>query len=1696
MKQTLAILFLLLLPVLGFAQYSKGYYHWKYEGDKSITEYTIPDTVRGIGESAFSDCKNLKSVVIGNGVEVIEPYAFKECSNLESAIIHGCVNEIRSSAFSSCQNLKSIVIENGVVEIGYDAFKDCANLESINIPGSVKEIGLSAFSGCKNLKSAVIGNGVIEIGSSAFKDCANLESITIPGSVKGKIDDNCFYGCKKLKSVVIGNGVEEIGSSVFEDCANLESVNIPCSVKKIGSFAFFGCKNLKSIVIENGVVEIGYDAFKDCANLESINIPGSVKKIGSFAFWGCKNLKSVVIGNGVEKIDSYVFKDCANLESVTIPSGIKIFGDAFDGCKKLLLYNADMTELIHVPQGYKDFTFPKSIVRINGHAFIDCTDLESITIPGSVKEIGLSAFAGCKNLKSVVIENGVEEIGGFAFDKCVNLESVNIPGSVKMIGHHAFDGWKNLLLYNADTTELLHVPQIYKEFIISKSIIRISDNAFSDCTELESITIPGSTKEIGNYAFCGCTNLKSVIIENGVEEIGKWAFSDCPNLESIAIPGSVKIINANLFDSSLKYVTIGNGVEYIGKEAFYFETNLESVTIPGSVKKIGKKAFANCSNLKSVVIEDGVEEIDTAAFVECKNLSSITIPSNVKFGVDAFPYLENLSLIISNGTDTISKIWLAHLKSIYIPASVKYIANDAFEYCGIESIIVDSANTNYSIIDGALYNADKTVLIRVPNTCKEFTIPKSVKTISDYAFNRCRIESIIIPKNVKTIGAHAFEKNGSLSNVSIKNGVEKFGAYAFGGCHNLSEVTIPGSCKEIGNNAFWMSYIDRVSFKNGLKTIGVEAFAETCISSLTFPKTLIEIGDRAFNFAGNSDIQSITIPGNVKIIGEGAFWGLPCLTKVTIKDGVEKIGKYAFFKCDSLYSVVLPKSIKEIGHNAFPNISSISCPDDTSSRMHLLLLRCMLEVNQRVERNDSVQYYVDKITDILKTQRDDGNDYSRIYFDFVDYYQKICDFAKMKHYCKEGLKIFARHNNDTVLMSDYLSRLADACIYLREYSEADSALRQIEQLNGLDRNSMLKIYDRSLRARYYYQYLLLKMYYESNDTAKLQEFNRVNSSKSLVRTLDDDLDEYLLKINVLLDNMNLSDLERFVRDVYAGTKRSHSLNSTLGDCYYHYNKFKDAFRYYSMAFNRDSIALRENFSYMNIYQRQLFWQEHKNRFENIVKISTKLPYQKEALILAYNSLLLSKGLLLASEENLSNTINNSKDENLIRDYYKLKNYRTQIDTLKDPSYRNRLVELAGRLETDLMQRSSQFADVVNYMNVDWQKVRNSLEENDVAIEFFYDNDDSLYALVLKKDFESPKLVPLGEFDYKSPFNGVRNVVEGNSYSTLDIYNAVWKPLEKYFSEKGKVYFSPSGKLYNIAIEYAPIDEKRLISEKYKLYRISSTRYLALNAQKTSGKKSAAVFGGIEYNFGKGDWEDLKKQQSETDRAGSFRDVPIINADSSRAGVIYLPGTKIEAENVANSLRAAQYDVNEEVGVVATEGSFKNLSGSGLKIIHIGTHGFYEPSAAADDNGMTKEDRSLSQSGLLFAGANSALDPKKRKDIPEGVDDGILTAKEISRLDFKNLDLVVLSACQTGLGEVTGEGVFGLQRGFKKAGAQTIIMSLWNVDDYATRLLMTEFYKNLVSGKSKREAFLAAQAYVRHKNSDPKYWAAFIMVDAM
>ena len=223
-------------------------------------------------------------------------------------------------------------------------------------------------------------------------------------------------------------------------------------------------------------------------------------------------------------------------------------------------------------------------------------------------------------------------------------------------------------------------------------------------------------------------------------------------------------------------------------------------------------------------------------------------------------------------------------------------------------------------------------------------------------------------------------------------------------------------------------------------------------------------------------------------------------------------------------------------------------------------------------------------------------------------------------------------------------------------------------------------------------------------------------------------------------------------------------------------------------------------------------------------------------------------------------------------------------------------------------------------------------------------------------------------------------------------------------------------------------------------------------------------------------------------------------------IIPLPGTKKEVERISAILKKTyETDISTQLGIHGTEESFKHLSGRAPGIIHVATHGFYvsndeiTPQSSFiganildTKSNVIQDDNSMLCSGLLMSGALSA-------SIPQEVEDGILTSKEISSLDLRNTQIAVLSACDTALGEVTKDGISGLQRGFKQAGTKSLLMSLWKVDDEATCKLMTEFYSNWIAKKMmKHDALEAAKKVVRETNvwENPKYWAAFILLDGL
>ena len=544
----------------------------------------------------------------------------------------------------------------------------------------------------------------------------------------------------------------------------------------------------------------------------------------------------------------------------------------------------------------------------------------------------------------------------------------------------------------------------------------------------------------------------------------------------------------------------------------------------------------------------------------------------------------------------------------------------------------------------------------------------------------------------------------------------------------------------------------------------------------------------------------------------------------------------------------------------------------------------------------------------------------------------------------------------------------------------------------------------------------------------------------------------------------------------------------------------------STLFNTLREQIFRQFATMSSSERLAFWSQVSMVFNPGMPFFAYESHNSNHYGDGYNALLLSKGLLLNTEQEIAQLLIKNKDEKGLELYNRLLMMQQRLNSLhvnntsKSMEEADSLREVIKHGERELVAISSAYGDYTSNLSFSWQDVKHSLKGNDVAIEFadFYDQEgNNLYvAFVLNGNMETPQIVKL--FDY-SDFSCLNS---SGYYKADSLYNLVWKPLEPFIFKDSRIFFSPQGVLNSIALESLPSNNGIPMSNIYSVYRLSSTRELCKD-NPLNKKMAAVLYGGIDYNV-----ENELSFGRETDKLNSLygnkKDVAQIRGAISDE-LPPLPGTKIEVDSIANSFTLADRPVRIFTSEKATESSVCSLSSGKYNILHIATHGYYLSSSESQGSILSilsrhgfaenQEDLTLLRSGLFFAGANTTL---SSEIILNSDNDGILTAKEVANIDLSTFDMVSLSACKTGLGDVSGEGVFGIQRGFKKAGVKSLLMSLWNVDDRATCALMTEFYKCWLSGLSKYDALESAKSMVKSVKGweDPKYWAAFILLDGL
>lgn len=577
---------------------------------------------------------------------------------------------------------------------------------------------------------------------------------------------------------------------------------------------------------------------------------------------------------------------------------------------------------------------------------------------------------------------------------------------------------------------------------------------------------------------------------------------------------------------------------------------------------------------------------------------------------------------------------------------------------------------------------------------------------------------------------------------------------------------------------------------------------------------------------------------------------------------------------------------------------------------------------------------------------------------------------------------------------------------------------------------------------------------------------------------------------------------------------------SLASLYWNKNELGKASKLYSEAFQLQYQRIRKLFRFTNELEKEQFLKNINGSGDEMYSFQySKMPHNRAAD--AYTISLLNRNLILESSIGLKEYFYNKKDTTISNKYRQWINLKKQISLLysrNDGAQAKQIALLeatADKLEKELTRNMSS-ALVTNNIPIKWQQIQKKLTATEAAIEFiefqYFDGKnwtDSVYyaALVLRKDKPEPVMVPLFEtrtFDNftKELNNGsgsdaiglfyTRGAKIGNTSSQKkDIAGWIWKPLETYLAGISRIYFAPVGKLHRISFAALPINDKQLLSEKYQLVQLNTTASILHREELSiSAQDEMVVYGAIDY-------DNSDTENNQTSLRGTTRAAPFIVRGAS--GFDYLPGTLTEINAVQKIGISAGMKVSVLKGKDATENSFKAMDmNTGVSIIHLATHGYYFPETMVMQNGNDSKQNSFQQSvhpllrsGVVLAGANFSW---KGGDAGNK-EDGILTGLEVANLYIPKTKLVILSACETALGDIKGaEGVYGLQRAFKMAGVKYLLMSLWEVPDAETAEFMELLYKNLLAHQPIQKAFENTQHLMQIKyRNEPYKWGAWVLI---
>ncbi len=970
------------------------------EGNTTVEEIALPDSITEIGEGMFKGCAGLKKFTVSKDVTTIKTRAFEDCVNLTEIVFE----EGRTQPLTIEDGQPEVIGKTGSSPL-MSTFGGTKNIEKITLPeGTV--VGAFAFykAGVKEVE--FLGDATVGPYSFAY---SAIEKITFNGAVnlsdyyrevgsgRGamrfdyKNAQDCFWEAKNLQTVEFKaeSGLTIIPSYFFYNCSSLENVvNLPLEIKEVGSNAFRGTK-IKSLTFGKDLETLGTYAFLDCKQLETVTfdpecplteikdafrgsgitklvLPNNVKEFGSGSnFYGCSNLTeftipeetttipylmfsgtgltSIVIPVNVTSIGQNAFKDCVNLKSVTFANPTESKFTSFSSSQPFA--NCGIEEFVF-PENGKTITLPSNGV------FSNCTTIKKVTLSAGITNINGILLNNTSISELILSEEGNFVIeNGAIYDKenkstlykVLNPpEKFVVPDTVKTIAQYAFAGCDEL-----------------KEVTISENVESLGNYAFQYCENLEKVNIETEhLTAIGMYVFRECKSLTSIDLPDSIVRLDGWAFMDCENLTNIKMdsvtqigPGTFRntgLVEVDLSNITGYYTTASNAANYAYSAAFYGCQKLKKVDFGTSaITYVMQSMFQACPSLEEVILNENQTIVESSAFGGCVSLKEIDF-SHVEKTIDHRKPTGGYVGNVFNGCASLEKITLNDNFGL-IPGTM---------FKGCESLKEINIPSKITLIKSEAFNGCKSL--------GNINIPSTVTEIDSYAFKDCvSMTEFKLPSNLTTIGDYAFEGTG-ISEIIIPASVNSIGGAVFSGCADLTAIVIDGanqtyySTKEGGVYGYNGKLYFYAAGAEGSITIEPNAVISAnafkgCdkITEVIIPEGINEIGSNAFN--GATGLKSVVIPVTVRTIGSKAFANTG-LEEIEIPDSVIAIEESAFEGCELLVSVKLPKNLASISRNTFKgciSLKEITVPENLDYIMVGAFEGC--ESLEKVVLNDNLK---------------------------------------------------------------------------------------------------------------------------------------------------------------------------------------------------------------------------------------------------------------------------------------------------------------------------------------------------------------------------------------------------------------------------------------------------------------------------------------------------------------------------------------------------------------------------------------------------------------------------------------------------------------------------------------------------------------------------------------------------------------------